>query len=177
MLEPSPGMYAIAIEVLHETQVQIHSCGAEDLPPADAYELVLSHLCLQVVSDLGPFVRSIAAHLNRECGTFVLTIPHPAFYNDYKRFIPDSSFHYMRDQEQTIEFAISLDPARKITGVPYHHRPLMRYVNALGDAGLCITRMDEVFPDQKIQALYGGSWEAPRYVSLIGGHRVTQRAT
>jgi SAM-dependent methyltransferase len=167
MLEPSPGMYAVASHTLAGTHVELHSYRLEDVPKRETFDFVMSHLCVQVIDDIRTFFSALKPHL-AEGAHFAISLPHPAFYNDYKEFFPKSDFRYMARAATTVSFSVTLDPSRRIEGVPYHHRPLMDYVNAVGACGMAVTEMQEVFPPRDIQALYGHEWMTPRYVILIG---------
>jgi hypothetical protein len=131
----------------------------------------LSHMCLQTVADCVGFLGAAARRL-ASGGVFVISIPHPAFFNEYKQVLPVGSFNYMVEQNALIDFAISLDPLSIIRQVPYFHRSLSYYLSAFANAGLSITYMNEIFPSPRVQALYGGQWKTPRYL-LLGG-TVTQ---
>jgi hypothetical protein len=113
------------------------------------------------VDDLPGFLASIARHLNSD-GHLLLTIPHPCFFNDYKKIF-DGEYSYMVAASAEISFAITKDPSNRISGVPYHHRPLSTYINSLVATGFAIDGFDEIFPAKDIQALYGNAWESPRY--------------
>jgi hypothetical protein len=69
----------------------------------------------------------------------------------------------MLPASKEISFTITKDPLNEISGVPYHHRPLSTYINAFVEAGFAIDGFDEIFPEDKIQRLYGNKWENPRY--------------
>jgi hypothetical protein len=50
----------------------------------------------------------------------------------------------------------------------------MTYISNLAGAGLGVTFMDEIYPSQEIQNLYGASWKDPRYL-VLGGSRVADK--
>jgi SAM-dependent methyltransferase len=172
MLEPSQGMYGVAREVLADGQVEIHNCTVETFPACGQFDLVLSHMCVQAVGELRGFLKALAKQIYSS-GVFLLSLPHPVFYNDYKRFFPQDKFRYTNEQSQRVSFSITLDPDQVIEDVPYHHRPVSKYVSCLADAGLCLTYFEEIFPGRDIQELYGHPWENPRYLVLGGCHTET----
>jgi SAM-dependent methyltransferase len=173
LIEPSAGMYSVAIETLKGTPVEFHRQTIEDFSRSrQEFDVALSHVCVQVVSNIDVFLKSIASTL-RHGGEYILTMPHPAFYNNYKRFFPPDQFLYMNEMATTVDFNVTLDPDRKIVGVPYHHRPISRYVEGLRRAGLAVTLLDEIYPTADIQRLYGSPWINPRYLA-IGGIRLDE---
>jgi len=170
VLEPSQGMFAVARDVLKGTIAELRQSTIEEFREEEAYDLVLSHMCVQVVSNLDKFLKAIAERLSPS-GQFLLSLPHPVFYNDYKKFFPREKFRYIDEQNENISFSITLDPDQVIFDVPYHHRPLMAYISNLAGACLGVTYMDEVYPSEEVQNLYGAPWKDPRYL-VLGGSKV-----
>lgn len=174
MLEPSQGMYEVAREVLADGRVEIHNCTVESFPEHGKFELVLSHMCVQAAGELRGFLGALARQVSTS-GVFLVSLPHPVFYNDYKRFFAPEEFQYINEQSKRISFSITLDPSQLIEGVPYHHRPLSKYVSCIADTGLCLTFFEEIYPGAEIQDLYGRPWENPRYLVLGGCHTQTSQ--
>lgn len=164
-IEPSAGMFYVAKDVLADTGVNLINCASSDLPVDAYYEVAISHLVAHVVDDVAAFFRSIAAHLDTQCH-FIFSIPHPCFFNEYKNMFGDG-YQYMKSSYQEIGFTITKDQENKISGVPYHHRPLSTYVNTLVGAGFAIDGFEEMWPSAEIQALYGKDWEYPRYCLFV----------
>jgi len=169
MIEPSPGMFAVATHVLLATDVELHNCTIEVFKNPASFDLVLSHMCIQTVANSDMFLLSSARHVHAR-GKLLLSLPHPAFYNEYKKFFDPQTFRYIRQRSGTVNFSITLDPEEVIQGVPYHHRPVSEYISSFSSAGLCVSSLDEIYPSQEIQSLYGQNWENPRYM-VIGGIR------
>lgn len=161
-LEPSPGMYAIAREVLKGTNVVLHNCTLKQFQLPCKFDLILSHLVLQVIDDLGVFLSTVKEYL-LPSSLFVFSLPHPCFYNNYKRFFQQNEYSYMLQMSKEINFAITKEPDQQIAGVPYHHRPLSVYFNLLERNGLCVRKFDEIFPSREVQRQYGSEWREPRY--------------
>jgi hypothetical protein len=69
----------------------------------------------------------------------------------------------MLPQSKKITFAITKDKTNLISGVPYHHRPLSCYINALVESGFAIDGLEEAWPTPAVQAMYEQEWENPRY--------------
>ena len=134
------------------------------MPVTSKFDLAISHLVAHVVDDLAGFLKSTAAHIEKS-GSFIFSIPHPCFYNAYKGFFGDE-YNYMSELERTVSFTVTKDPQNVISGVPYHHRPLSFYFNAVIDAGMAIDGFHEIFPPTEIQNMYGKPWETPRYCAF-----------
>lgn len=164
-LEPSVGMYEVAEEVLAGTPVRLVNGKVSDLPDHYKYDLVFSHLVAHCVDDLNNFLLTIAKHLKRG-GQFLFSIPHPCFYNDYKKFLGDD-YRYALPMSKDVSFFITKDRHREISSVPYHHRPLSYYFNELISTGLLIRHFDEVYPSNEIQEKYGEAWLTPRYCTFL----------
>ena len=125
-------------------------------------------MCVQTIEDIGGFCRGIALSLSPSA-TYLISLPHPAFYNEYKNFFESESFRYIEERGREVSFAVTLDPSREISGMPCYHRPIGRYVSALAQAGLYVSGFEEIFPEPATQALYGRPWKDPRYLVLVGG--------
>lgn len=145
-IEPSLGMYFIAKDILSSTDVKLVNCTSIDLECDTIYDVAFSHLVAHVVDDLSAFFRSIGKHLKKN-GYFIFSIPHPCFYNDYKRFF-GGEYNYMVPMKKNVSFTITKDLKNIISGVPYHHRPLSEYFNKLAEAGFVIDNFDETYPDE-----------------------------
>lgn len=164
-IEPSPGMYEIACDVLAGTDVQLVNCSSFELEESEPFDVAFSHLVAHVVEDLEGFLKSVSAHIS-EGGYFLFSIPHPCFYNAYKKFFGDE-YNYMEQLRKEVSFAVTNDPENTITGVPYHHRPISSYMNSICAAGLLLSRFHEVYPPKELQLKYGALWENPRYCTFV----------
>lgn len=165
LLEPSEGMYSVAKRTVSGTKVELYPLTIEAYNAGESFDLVLSHMCGQTVGEIHRFFESIRMHVH-EGGELVIALPHPAFYNDYKRFFPANDFRYMKPRAAHVNFSITLAPDQVIENVPYYHRPLSTYVNTLVDSGFLISRIDEIYPSTEIQELYVEEWQVPRYLVL-----------
>lgn len=161
-IEPSAGMYAVAEQVVKGSGVQLFRSRAEEYKSANPFDLIVSHMVLQLVDNLESFVASVAQFMGNE-SLFVFAIPHPCFYNEYKGFFVPSEYRYMKEMTKTVSFTVTKDPHTEISGVPYCHRPLSRYFFVLKKCGLRIVNFEETFPEPEIQSLYGMAWDSPRY--------------
>lgn len=160
-IEPSAGMYGVAKDVLSLTNVRLLNCTSFELEKSELYEVALSHLVAHAVDDIRAFFESIGQHL-KASSHFIFSIPHPCFYNEYKKFFGDE-YNYMIPMTKNVSFSITKDPQNTISGVPYHHRPLSEYINKLVESGFAIDGFDETYPEDDIQLQYGAKWETPRY--------------
>ena len=161
-IEPSEGMYAVAEQVIEGSGVHLFRLRAEDYRSTHPFDLIISHMVLQLVDNLELFIASVAQFMGNQ-SHFVFIIPHPCFYNDYKKFFAPSEYHYMKELTKNVSFAVTKDPNTKISGVPYCHRPLSQYFFVLKKFGLHIVNFEETFPEPEIQSLYGMDWNFPRY--------------
>lgn len=161
-IEPSEGMYAIAKQVIEGSDVQLYRLRVEDYRSTQPFDLIVSHMVLQLADNLELFIKSVAQLMGNQ-SYFVFTIPHPCFYNDYKKFFTPSEYHYMKELTKNVSFSVTNDPNTKISGVPYCHRPLSQYFSVLKKFGLHIVNFEETFPEPEIQSLYGMDWDFPRY--------------
>jgi len=168
-LEPSPGMHAVAAEVLADSEVVLHHVSAEKFKSNRKFDVVLSHLCGHVVADLDSFFRSCAAFV-APSGSFILSLPHPCFWNEYRRVFPTEDYRYMQEAFASTTLYITKDPNRPIEAMPFHHRPLSRYLNALHGCGMALKSLDEIVPSKAVQAEYDAEWLFPRYCVLHAVH-------
>lgn len=160
-IEPSPGMFKVASDVLKNSNVKLLNHSISDLPADSQFEVVISHLVAHVIDDEIEFFNSVYTH-SKAGGHFIFSIPHPCFYNEYKKIFGDE-YCYMEPTKKEISFTITLDPDNVISEVPYHHRPLSSYMNSLVKAGFVIEGFEEIWPLFEVQKLYGELWKTPRY--------------
>lgn len=164
--EPSTEMFSIASELLKGEKVTLIKKSFQELPNFPLYDLILSHMCIQTIDDLSGFFEKIKNLLTKS-GFAIITMPHPCFYNDYKKFFSPDEYSYWENLNKVISFSITKDPDNKIVGVPYHHRPLSNYINNIGIKNFRIVSFDEIRPSSSIETLYGSQWSSPRYCSFI----------
>ncbi|STX28464.1 methyltransferase [Legionella beliardensis] len=165
-LEPSDGMYKVANQVLLDSGVSLLRSQIEDLDSSKKFEVIFSHMVAHVIDNIDEFFKNISMHLYPN-STFIFSIPHPCFYNSYKKILDDNTYNYMNEISQEISFSISKDKENLITNVPYHHRPLSFYINTLSKNKLILKKLVEIYPTDEIQMLYGSFWHEPRYCLFI----------
>jgi len=164
-IEPSKGMFETAREVLKNKNVELLNCKIEDFDYEKTFDLVFSHLCAHAMEDIDNLYKKMHTLLSLD-GKWLFSIPHPCFYNEYKKMIPDN-YCYMEERKVDFDLTITKDK-RVIEKVPYYHRPLHVYINKMVENGLVIEKMEEVFPTEDIQKMYGDMWTTPRYIIFSG---------
>lgn len=169
-IEPSRGMYEIAVQVLTDCRVTLHNSAVQHYHDDMCFDVIISHMCVQVVDDLDAFLSGVARHMS-ERSLFVFALPHPCFYNDYKRFFTSNEYEYMNESRKVVSFTITKEPGTRISNVPYNHRPLSRYFSCLRDHKLLLADFVEVYPEPAIQALYRTTWNVPRYCIVHAARR------
>ncbi len=164
-LEPSEGMFQVATETLYNQKVKIFKLKIEDFKPKESFDFVFSHLCAQTMDNLDILYIKMNELLNPK-GKWMISVPHPCFYNEYKKIITED---YCYKIEQSVEFNLAITNDKQlIENVPYYHRPLEVYINKISKNGLILEEIREVFPTPDIQQKYGQIWTKPRYMVLIG---------
>jgi len=112
------------------------------------------------IEDLAEVAAEVARVL-RPGGRFVIFINHPLFQTPSSGWIDD---HVLDPPEQYwrigpyLPESVSIEEVDSGVRLPFFHRPLGRYVNALAERGLFITRMVEPAPPPGFLA------RAPQYV-------------
>lgn len=168
-IEPSPSMYTIAKSVLEATNVSIERKSSFDLKPSDNFDLIISHMCAHTVPNAERFISSLQSVLD-DRGELVISIPHPCFYEGFKSYFGDE-YSYMKEQEAKIDLNISLDSNRKMSNIPYYHRPLQYYFKCFENAGLSVNSFLEPWPTSKTLKKYPIEWKSPKYCFFFTTHR------
>jgi SAM-dependent methyltransferase len=145
---------------------------AERLPFADeAFDAVVTCLVLEHVSDLDGAVAEVARVL-APGGRFVLFANHPLFQTPGSGWIDDQVLdppeQYWRVGPYLPE-SVTDEEVDAGVNLPFFHRPLSRYVNALAARGLLVTHMGEPPPPPGFLARapeYAGAATIPRLLLL-----------
>ena len=74
-----------------------------------------------------------------------------------------NEFSYMQEQHLEVSLTITKDRNNPIDKIPYIHRPLSAYFQALEVNNFLTCAFDEIYPEKDIQKLYDASWENSRY--------------
>jgi SAM-dependent methyltransferase len=160
-IELSKGMYELAQSGNSNPKITFMNSILTKETEIGRFDIIIAHMVLHTTDNASQILRESKERLNSN-GMVLLSIPHPCFYNNYKKFL-GNDYSYMGRSSYTVDFSISLDPKTIIKSVPYIHRPISDYVNMIQSAGLMIIEMIEVFPEMAIQELYPKVWDEPRY--------------
>jgi SAM-dependent methyltransferase len=123
--------------------------GAGALPFADgAFDAVVACLVFEHIRDVDDAIAEVARVLEPG-GRFVFFLNHPLLQTPNSGWIDDQILdppeQYWRIGPYLVEDE-SLQEVEKDVFIPFIHRPLSRYVNALADNGLTLIRMVEPAP-------------------------------
>jgi SAM-dependent methyltransferase len=113
---------------------------------AGAFDAAVACLVLEHVCDAGAALSEVGRVL-APGGRFVLMLNHPLLQAPGSGWIDDTILdeQYWRIGSYLVEDHVVEEVAKDVW-IPFVHRPLSRYVNALADAGLFVTRMEEPAP-------------------------------
>ena len=123
--------------------------GAADLPFPDAsFDAVVACLVFEHINQVDQALAEVGRVL-APGGRFLFFLNHPLLQTPGSGWIDDQTLdppeQYWRIGPYLIEDA-SLEEVEKDVFIPFIHRPLSRYVNALLAAGLTLRRMEEPAP-------------------------------
>ncbi len=121
--------------------------AADRLPLASAsFDAVIACLVFEHIEAMDDAVAEVARVL-RPGGRFLFFLNHPLLQAPGSGWVDD---HILQEQYWRIGPYLpedtSLQEVDKDVFLPFVHRPLSRYVNAMADVGLLVTRMDEPPP-------------------------------
>ncbi|HWC09709.1 MAG TPA: class I SAM-dependent methyltransferase, partial [Acidimicrobiales bacterium] len=117
--------------------------AAAALPfPAGAFDAVIACLVFEHIDDVDGALAEVGRVL-RPGGRFLFFLNHPLLQAPGSGWIDDHILgeQYWRIGPYLVEDS-SLEEVEKDVFVPFVHRPLSRYLNAMVDAGLVIRRME-----------------------------------
>jgi SAM-dependent methyltransferase len=123
--------------------------GAAALPFADeSFDAVIACLVFEHIRDVDDAIGEVARVL-RPGGTFSFFLNHPLLQTPNSGWIDDQMLdppeQYWRIGPYLVEDE-TIEEVDKGVFIPFIHRPLSRYVNALADCGLLLERMLEPAP-------------------------------
>jgi ubiquinone/menaquinone biosynthesis C-methylase UbiE len=123
--------------------------GAAALPFSDAsFDAVVACLVFEHINDVDDAIAEVARVL-RPGGRFLFFLNHPLLQTPSSGWIDDQILdppeQYWRIGPYLTE-SETIEEVEKGVFIPFIHRPLSRYVNALSEAGLTLTRMEEPAP-------------------------------
>lgn len=123
--------------------------GAAALPFASgSFDAAVACLVFEHITDVDTAIAEVARVL-RPGGRFALFLNHPLLQTPNSGWIDDQVLEppeqYWRIGPYLIE-DLTIEEVEKGVFIPFVHRPLSRYVNALADAGLVLRHMHEPAP-------------------------------
>ena len=123
--------------------------GAAGLPFSDgSFDAVVACLVFEHIRDVDDAIAEVARVL-APGGRFLFFLNHPLLQTPNSGWIDDQLLdppeQYWRIGPYLVEDE-SIEEVEKNVFIPFIHRPLSRYVNALADNGLTVTRMEEPAP-------------------------------
>lgn len=123
--------------------------AADRLPfPAETFDAVVACLVFEHIEDMDQAITEVSRVL-RPGGRFCFFLNHPLLQTPGSGWIDDQVLdppeQYWRIGPYLVE-DLSIEEVEKNVFIPFIHRPLSRYVNALIDNGLCLERMLEPAP-------------------------------
>ncbi|MGH9280149.1 MAG: class I SAM-dependent methyltransferase [Acidimicrobiales bacterium] len=145
--------------------------AAHALPFADgSFDLVLACLVFEHIHDTDVALAEVG-RLLRPGGTFIFILNHPLLQTPNSGWIDDLILNeqYWRVGPYLIEDS-TMEEVEKDVLLPFVHRPLSRYVNAMAAAGLFIRHMEEPAPPPGFLARaeeYHDAVSIPRVLFLV----------
>ncbi|HET7523455.1 MAG TPA: methyltransferase domain-containing protein [Acidimicrobiales bacterium] len=140
--------WAQVVEAAHRGgDVIVGRASADGLPfAAGAFDAAVACLVFEHITDVDGAVSEVARVL-RPGGRFLFLLNHPLLQTPGSGWIDDTILgeQYWRIGRYLVEDD-SLEEVEKDVWIPFIHRPLSRYVNAMSASGLLVTRMDEPAP-------------------------------
>lgn len=146
--------------------------GAAALPfPGEAFDAVVACLVFEHIEAVDDAIAEVGRVL-RSGGCFLFFLNHPLLQTPGSGWIDDQVLdppeQYWRIGAYLVEDE-SLEEVEKDVFIPFIHRPLSRYVNAMAASGLVIRRMEEPAPPPGFLARaeeYGEAATIPRLLFL-----------
>lgn len=145
--------------------------GAASLPFGDAgFDAVVACLVFEHIAGMDEAIAEVGRVL-RPGGRFLLFLNHPLLQVPGSGWIDDQILgeQYWRIGPYLVEDT-SMEEVEKGVLLPFVHRPLSRYVNAMAEAGLFVRRMEEPAPPPGFLARaeeYREAASIPRLLFLV----------
>ena len=147
--------------------------GAAELPfPDAAFDAVVACLVFEHIEAVDDALAEVARVLEPG-GNFLFFLNHPLLQTPGSGWIDDQVLdppeQYWRIGPYLIEDS-SLEEVEKDVFIPFIHRPLSRYVNAMAEVGLVLRRMEEPAPPPGFLARaaeYADAATIPRLLFLL----------
>jgi SAM-dependent methyltransferase len=137
------------VSVAGQRGTTVARAGAAALPFADAsFDAVVACLVFEHIRDVDDAIAEVARVL-QPGGRFCFFLNHPLLQTPNSGWIDDQFLdppeQYWRIGEYLVENE-TIEEVEKDVFIPFIHRPLSRYVNALSANGLLLERMEEPAP-------------------------------
>jgi SAM-dependent methyltransferase len=147
--------------------------GAAQLPfRAGTFDVAVACLVFEHIRDVDGAIGEVARVL-RPGGRFLFLLNHPLLQTPNSGWIDDQVLdppeQYWRIGPYLVEDE-TIEEVERGVFIPFIHRPLSRYLNALADAGLVLHRMEEPAPPPGFLARaheYADAATIPRLLALI----------
>jgi SAM-dependent methyltransferase len=132
-----------------------------------SFDTVVACLVFEHITDVDAVMGEVA-RVMRPRGRFLFLLNHPLLQTPGSGWIDDRILdeQYWRIGPYLVEDE-SLEEVDKGIFIPFVHRPLSRYVNAMAGAGLLVTRMEEPAPPPGFLARAAEYVEAERIPRLL----------
>lgn len=127
--------------------VQVARAGAAALPfPSGSFDAAVACLVFEHIEALDAAIAEVGRVLGAG-GRFLLLLNHPLLQTPGSGWIDDTILEeqYWRIGPYLVEDS-RLEEVEKDVWIPFIHRPLSRYINAMAGAGMYLTEMDEPAP-------------------------------
>lgn len=140
-VDPSPRSIALAkaSDPVGDYHVGTLEKFAAKNPDAN-FELAVANMVLMDAPDLDGLLSGIARLIPG--GRFAATLAHPAFWPLYLGYAANEAFSY--GKEVFVEAPYVVNNQRFGAATTHIHRPVSRYISAFAQAGMTITRMEEL---------------------------------
>lgn len=147
--------------------------GADRLPfPDGSFDAAIACLVFEHIEAVDDAIDEVARVL-RPGGRFAFFLNHPLLQTPGSGWIDDHVLdppeQYWRIGDYLVE-DLSVEEVEKDVFIPFIHRPMSRYVNAMADAGLVLRRMLEPAPPAGFLARaaeYEAAATIPRLLVLV----------
>jgi SAM-dependent methyltransferase len=142
-----PTWAQVRVAAQRDGGVHVTRAAAEALPfPSGSFDAAVACLVFEHIEAFDAAIAE-AGRVLAPGGRFLLLLNHPLLQTPGSGWIDDTILdeQYWRVGPYLVEDS-SLEEVEKDVWIPFIHRPLSRYINAMAGAGLFLTRMEEPAP-------------------------------